>query len=124
MEHLFLKYHSPKYKAYFEANLEKYRLANPEAFYAMQSLAEIIGLEVSETLILNVIVDFTSYCTSIVARMTNGTIIHARNLDFGFPEVLHKLVYKGLYKKNGKIVAEAPSIWEIGAYTGLKIEHS
>jgi penicillin V acylase-like amidase (Ntn superfamily) len=70
---------------------------------------------------VNSIVDFYSFCTSIVARMENGSIIHARNLDFSFPDTMSKLVYKALYKKNGIIIAEAPSIaGYIGAYTGLK----
>ena len=55
--------------------------------------------------------------------MSNGTVIHARNLDFNFPAVLHRLVYKALYRVKGQIVAEAPSIGGyIGAYTGLKYD--
>ena len=57
----------------------------PEAYYSMQSLASIIGMETYETLLVNSIVDFSSWCTSIVAQMTNGTIVHARNLDFDYP---------------------------------------
>lgn len=68
-------------------------------------------------------VDFSSFCTSIVARMKNGTIIHARNLDFDFPAILNKLVYVALYKVGNEIVAEAPSIaGYIGAYTGLRYD--
>ena len=87
----------------------------------MESLAQKIGLETYQTFFVNSIVDFSSFCTSIVARMENGTIIHARNLDFDFPDVLDKLVYLALYKVNGEIVAEAPSIaGYIGSYTGLR----
>ncbi len=89
----------------------------------MQTLANILGLETYETVLVNSIVDFSSFCTSIVARMGNGTLIHARNLDFDYPETLNKLVYKALYKVNGKIVAEAPSIaGYIGAYSGLRYD--
>jgi penicillin V acylase-like amidase (Ntn superfamily) len=42
-------------------------------------------------------VDFFSYCTSVVARRDDGKIIHARNLDFDFPEVMKKIVYKAKY---------------------------
>lgn len=53
--------------------------------------------------------------------MENGTVIHARNLDFDFPDILGNLVYVALYKVNGTIIAEAPSIaGYIGAYTGLR----
>jgi len=70
---------------------------------------------------VNSIVDFSSFCTSIVARMENGTIIHARNLDFDFPDMMQHLVYKAYIKKNGIIVGEAPGIaGYIGFYTGIK----
>jgi hypothetical protein len=53
--------------------------------------------------------------------MNNGTIIHARNLDFDFPDMMQHLVYKAYIKKNGIIVGEAPAIaGYIGFYTGIK----
>jgi hypothetical protein len=87
----------------------------------MESLASIIGMETHQTLLVNSIVDFSSFCTSIVARMSNGTIVHARNLDFDFPSIMSKLVYKAIYVKNNTVIAEAPGIaGYLGAYTGLK----
>lgn len=87
----------------------------------MESLAKIVGIETYEALLVNSVVDFSSFCTSIVAKMPNGTIIHARNLDFDFPSIMSKLVFKAIYTKNGTVIAEVPSIaGYIGAYTGLK----
>lgn len=72
-------------------------------------------------MLVNSIVDFSSFCTSIVVRTENNTILHARNLDFDFPDIMKKLVYIAVYIKDGKIIAKAPSIaGYIGAYTGLK----
>jgi penicillin V acylase-like amidase (Ntn superfamily) len=89
----------------------------------MESLAKITSLPVWQTLLVNSIVDFSSFCTSIVARMSNGTIVHARNLDFDFPSIMETLVYKAYIKKNGKIIGEAPAIaGYIGFYTGLKYD--
>lgn len=89
----------------------------------MESLAKIIGMKTHETLLVNSIVDFSSWCTSIVARMENGTIIHARNLDFDFPNIMTGLVYRAMIKKNGKIVGEAAAIaGYIGFYTGLRYD--
>lgn len=89
----------------------------------MQSLASIIGMETHETLLVNSIVDFSSWCTSVVARMENGTVVHARNLDFDYPSMMVKLVYKALIKKGGRIVAEAAAIaGYIGFYTGHRYE--
>ena len=89
----------------------------------MESLAKLTGLPVWQTLLVNSIVDFSSFCTSIVARMSNGTIVHARNLDFDFPSIMETLVYKALIKKNGKIIGEAPAIaGYMGFYTGIKYD--
>jgi len=87
----------------------------------MESLAKITNLPVWQTLLVNSIVDFYSFCTSIVAKMQNGTIIHARNLDFDYPTVMENLVYKAYIKKDGKILGEAAVIaGYIGFYTGIK----
>jgi penicillin V acylase-like amidase (Ntn superfamily) len=86
----------------------------------MSSLADILELEVDQTLLVNSIVDFSAWCTSIVARMANGTVIHARNLDFDFPSIMSTLVYRAILKKDGRIVGEAVAIaGYIGFYTGI-----
>ena len=114
---------APKYRDIFKRREDHFLYMNPEAFYAMESLSKITGLPVWQTLLVNSIVDFSSFCTSIVARMQNGTIIHARNLDFDFPELMETLVYKAYIKKNGKIVGEAPAIaGYIGLYTGIRYD--
>ncbi len=112
---------APQYRTIFQKKTDHFLYYNPEAFYAMESLAKITNLPVWQTLLVNSIVDFSSFCTSIVARMENGTIIHARNLDFDFPDMMQHLVYKAYIKKNGFIVGEAPAIaGYIGFYTGIK----
>lgn len=98
METMFIHSLSPKYQEEFRINVDKFRVVNPHVYYSMESLAKVIGLETYQTIFVNSVVDFSSFCTSIVARMQNGTIIHARNLDFDFPTILNKLVYVALYK--------------------------
>jgi len=39
---------------------------------------------VAHALLVNSIVDFSSFCTSIVA-MNGDKVVHVRNLDFDFP---------------------------------------
>ncbi len=92
---------APQYREIFQKSEDRFLQANPEAFYAMESLAKIIDRPVWQTLMVNSIVDFSSFCTSIVARMENGTIIHGRNLDFDFPTIMENLVYKAYIKKGG-----------------------
>ena len=65
--------------------------------------------------------DIATFCTSIIARLPNGEIIHARNLDFGYTHVMKRLVYEAIYIKDGYIQATVPVIAGFyGAYTGSK----
>lgn len=123
MENLFFYSVAPNYREVFKQKTPLFEEKNPEAYYSMEALANITGLELYQTLLVNSIVDFSAWCTSIVARMENGTIIHARNLDFDFPSIMEKMVYRALIKKDGKIVGEAAAIaGYIGFYTGLRYD--
>ena len=59
----------------------------------MNRLAEVLGLTVQQTVSVNSISEFYTYCTSIVARDPNGLIAHVRNLDFDYTPVMKTLVY-------------------------------
>ena len=45
MEHLFFYSVMPQYRDYFKTNEELFKKVNPHAYYAMKSLAEIVGIE-------------------------------------------------------------------------------
>ena len=67
----------------------------------MERLAEIIGIPVVQTVTVNMITEFSTYCTSIVARNERNEIMHVRNLDFGFTTVMKRLVYEAVLTKDG-----------------------
>ena len=53
--------------------------------------------------------------------MTNGTVIHSRNLDFEEPSAMRKVVFRALFKKNGKYSFDAVMFsGTVGIYTGMK----
>lgn len=58
-------------------------IAQPDNFATMESLAKILGLPTYQTVLVNMIVELSTFCTSIVARNDYGEIVHVRNLDFG-----------------------------------------
>ena len=65
--------------------------------------------------------DIATFCTSIIARKPDGEILHVRNLDFGYADVLKRLVYEAIYVKDGTEQAKVPLIAGFyGAYTGSK----
>lgn len=64
------------------AHLEQYFPA-PFA-QEMQGIAQGTGIPPGLVVLSNLVYELTSACTSIVAQANNGTIFHARNLDFGY----------------------------------------
>ena len=87
----------------------------------MDRLAEVLGLTVEQTVSVNSISEYSTFCTSIVARDPNGLISHVRNLDFDYTTVMKQLVYQAVLRKDGEDRAFAPSIaGYYGAYTGHK----
>jgi hypothetical protein len=87
----------------------------------MERLAEVLGLPVLQTVTVNSISEYSTYCTSIVARDASGLISHVRNLDFDYTNVMKELVYEAVLFKDGEERARAPSIaGYYGFYTGHK----
>ena len=70
---------------------------------------------------VNAVADMGTYCTSLLARTPDGGIIHVRNLDFMYQNVMKKLVFEAIFVKGGQVKARAPLIAGFyGAYTGTK----
>jgi len=89
---------------------------NKEFALEVRALSELMSLSFTEVTALNFIYEMTSQCTSIVAQDSNGNIIHARNLDFYFADLLGNLVFHGKYYRKGQLVYEAITL---AGYTGL-----
>jgi hypothetical protein len=46
------------------------------------------GLDFIELLSVNFILELKSFCSSAIVRQADGTVLHARNLDYYNPETL------------------------------------
>ena len=57
-----------------------------ESYKELEGIASILEIPTHELLMINYLYELDAYCTSIVGRMSNGTVFLARNLDFYFPE--------------------------------------
>ena len=85
----------------------------------MESLAAILELPTTQTVLVNLITEMSTFCTSIVARNQQNEIVHVRNLDLGNTANMKQLVYEGLLVKGGVERARSPMIAGLlGAYTG------
>jgi len=73
--------------------------------------------------VLSYLYDISPLCTSIVAKMVNGTIIHGRNLDFPGPAVMRSIAYVGQFYKDDEYIFDALMLaGDTGTYTGMRHE--
>merc|ERR1712072_508015 len=61
-------------------------------------------------------------CTGIIARCADGSVYHARNLDFQPESVMTELVYTGIFTKGGKEVFRSQMVAGYSSIiTGMKM---
>jgi hypothetical protein len=53
------------------------------------------------------IYEFSSFCTSVIVRDNNNTIIHNRNIEFVFPDKMRAVTYEAIFEKDGKELYKA-----------------
>lgn len=128
IEHLYtemLNQANPEYLQFFIDHEGDFKKLQPDVWEFASSIVDELGgldknLTIPQVLMVNAIVDFSSFCTSIVA-MNQTTVVHVRNLDFDFQTAMQKLVYHQKFVRGGKLIATAPSIAGFyGVYTALK----
>lgn len=60
------------------------------------------SLDLNAGVLVNVVYELGSWCTGVIAKMQNGTIIHARNMDFDHTQNLRDNQFIARFWKNGK----------------------
>ncbi|XP_033096592.1 acid ceramidase-like [Anneissia japonica] len=100
----------------------------------MKGIATAADIPLGQVVLYNVFYEIFTLCTSIIAEAPNGTLYHARNLDFGLflgwdtendkwalTEKLRPLIINVDYQSGGKTVARAVHFTGyIGVLTGVK----
>lgn len=87
----------------------------------MQGIAQVLDFEMKEILLLNYLYELQAFCTSIVARQADGTILHGRNLDFSFADQMRDITYVAHYYKNGLPLFDAVMFaGDLGVFTGIR----
>lgn len=56
---------------------------------------------------VNYVYEFTSFCTSLIAKQEDGLVVHMRMLDFDFPDETRQLTYTAEFYKSGEVLYEA-----------------
>ena len=90
----------------------------------MEGIVEAIDsdkITLSKAVLLNALYEIEAYCTSIIAKGADGSIIHQRNLDFGNTNKMRKITYSATFTKNGEYVYDAVMFaGNLGVYTAVK----
>ncbi|KAI6181711.1 N-acylethanolamine-hydrolyzing acid amidase [Aphelenchoides besseyi] len=100
----------------------------------IRGVANVTGLPLGQVVLYNVFYEVFTVCTSIVAQSNDGTLYHARNLDFGLflgwnyrlhewsiSTVLRKMIVNINWIKNGKVIFKSNNFAGFtGVYNGLK----
>jgi len=78
-------------------------------------------MTIEDALVLNYLYEFEAFCTSVVARQADGTVLHGRNLDFAYPDEMRDITYVANFYQNGVHLFDTVMFaGDIGVYTGFK----
>ncbi|KAK7091648.1 N-acylethanolamine-hydrolyzing acid amidase-like [Littorina saxatilis] len=84
-------------------------------------IADYWGLDRGDVILMNILYDVTAFCTSIVAQDNNGTIWHARNLDYDNADLLRNLTVNIHYKQgNETLYSGVTYAGYVGILTGQR----
>ena len=78
----------------------------------MKGVAKALNTSLGIIAIANLGYEVTAFCTSIVAQATDGSVYHARNLDFGegmgFTDILRNMTFEVDFQSGGKTQCVQP----------------
>lgn len=104
---LFLTWIPRYFKFLFQLLHIDLQLLQGEHLSEIKGIAEDLEIDYIDAVLINYIYEFEAFCTSIIVKNSNGTIIHGRNLDFGFSEALRNTTYIANFYKNDEHIFDA-----------------
>jgi hypothetical protein len=105
---LTLKYYFPFPLQYLVKLIGKiFWKLKPENYLEAIGLSEAVEIDPNIILAIQYIYDLSAFCTSVITKDKNGTIIHARNLDFLYASQMRNITYEGHFYKNNKTIFTA-----------------
>lgn len=91
----------------------------------LYSIARAISMPIADILLVNLVYELRSFCTSLLVHTINGTILHGRNLDFDLnTELLRRLTFHGKFIRSSNPKFAYDSIHFAGSIGLLTSSHS
>jgi len=107
---------------FFDCTAWIWKYTQPQLYLELEGIVEGINdpnFTIAKAVYTNACYEIVAWCTSIVAKQANGEIIHARNLDYGFMDLMRALTFRAHYKKGGEHIFDAVMFaGVVGVYTG------
>ena len=95
-----------------------------EKFEEIKGIVEAVNntdFTIGKLLTINSLYELESWCTSVIVRLGNGTIIHGRNLDFDNADAMRGITYNARFVHGSKYSFDAVMFGGVvGTYTGVK----
>lgn len=110
--------------SFFENTSWIWALTQTEKYRELQGIVEAIDsskMDISKAVLLNALYELEAWCTSIIAKSSDGSILHQRNLDFDNPNQMRKITYTVTFKRDEDYVYDAVMFaGNVGVYTAIK----
>jgi hypothetical protein len=82
----------------------------------LYSIARAISMPLADIVLINLVYELRTYCTSLLVRTLNNTIIHGRNLDFDLnTDLLRRLTFHGKFFRSSNPTFSYESIHFAGS---------
>jgi N-acylethanolamine-hydrolysing acid amidase len=108
----------------FEATYWIWYYTNNEKWQEIEGIVAAVDqkeMTMAKCILINALYEIESWCTSIIVKQSDGSIIHARNLDFDNPAGMRKVTYRVTFTKDGEYAYDAVMFaGNCGVYTGIK----
>jgi len=72
-----------------------------EHYMEMEGIAAALGIDARRIVVVNFAYEFIAFCTSLVAKQTDGTLLHVRLYDLLAPERSKNMLFLGEFYRNG-----------------------
>ena len=95
--------------------------AQKEKYQELDGIAKALGIETRRIVVVNFVYEYVTFCTSLIARQTDGLIMHMRMLDFAAPALSKNATYMAQFYRGGQPVYEAVMVGGTAFFaTGFK----
>jgi len=95
--------------------------SHENCYEELLGVAKYSGLTFGEVFLMNFIYEILASCTSIISIDNEGNILHGRNLDYNFKEVLAEVTIRLRFWRNGTMLYEGDGeAGYLGLVTGLR----